>query len=131
MDVLVYLAAEAGRVVSKEELLAAVWGGAFVEEGALSQAVHSLRKALGDSARQPRYIQTIPKRGYRLVARVTSSEPGSGGGPIAEALPFLEPAHPPEAPSPSGGRRRARLLLPAVIALAVIAATATGLWFAV
>jgi DNA-binding winged helix-turn-helix (wHTH) protein/predicted ATPase len=68
MDLLVYLAAQEERVVPKDELLAAVWGGAFVEEGALSQAVHSLRKALGDDARQPRYVQTIPKRGYRLLA---------------------------------------------------------------
>ncbi|HVG06491.1 MAG TPA: winged helix-turn-helix domain-containing protein [Thermoanaerobaculia bacterium] len=68
MDVLVYLAAEAGRVVSKEELLAAVWGGVFVEEGALTQAIHSLRKALGDDARQPRYVKTISRRGYLLVA---------------------------------------------------------------
>lgn len=74
MDVLVYLAAHAGKVVPKEELLAVVWGGAFVEEGALPQAVHSLRKVLGDDARQPRYIQTIPKRGYRMVARLVSRE---------------------------------------------------------
>ncbi len=70
MDLLAYLAAHRERVVSKEELMAAVWGGAFVEEGVLSQAVHSLRKVLGDDARQPRYVQTIPKRGYRLVAPV-------------------------------------------------------------
>jgi TolB-like protein/Tfp pilus assembly protein PilF len=70
MDVLACLAGVPGRVVTKEELLAAVWGGAFVEEGALSQAIHSLRKALGDDARQPRYIQTIPKRGYQLLAPV-------------------------------------------------------------
>src|SRR6266545_1686808 len=70
MDVLVYLAAEPGEVVSKEDLLEAVWGGAYIEEGVLAQAIHSLRKALGDDARQPRFIQTIPKRGYRLVAAV-------------------------------------------------------------
>lgn len=70
MDVLVFLAAEPGAVVSKEELLEAVWGGAYVEEGVLAQAIHSLRKALGDDARQPRFIQTIPKRGYQLVASV-------------------------------------------------------------
>jgi TolB-like protein/DNA-binding winged helix-turn-helix (wHTH) protein/Tfp pilus assembly protein PilF len=68
MDVLIHLAANRGRVVSKEELLTVVWGGAFVEEGALAQAIHSLRKALGDDARQSRFIQTVPKRGYRLVA---------------------------------------------------------------
>jgi DNA-binding winged helix-turn-helix (wHTH) protein/TolB-like protein len=70
MDVLVYLAADPGAVVSKEELLEVVWDGSFIEEGVLAQAIHSLRKALGDDARQPRFIQTIPKRGYRLVASV-------------------------------------------------------------
>jgi DNA-binding winged helix-turn-helix (wHTH) protein/TolB-like protein/Flp pilus assembly protein TadD len=75
MDVLACLAGDAERVITKEELLAVVWDGAFVEEGALSQAIHSLRKALGDNARQPRYIQTIPKRGYRLVAPVIVEEP--------------------------------------------------------
>src|SRR5688500_4417914 len=70
MDLLVYLAAEPGKVVPKEELLEVVWGGAFVEEGVLSQAIHSLRKALGDDARQPHFVQTIPKRGYLLVAPV-------------------------------------------------------------
>ncbi|MFY9821882.1 MAG: AAA family ATPase [Thermoanaerobaculia bacterium] len=76
MDVLVHLASAPGKVISKEELLAAVWEGAFVEEGALSQVIHSLRKALGDDARQPQYIQTIPKRGYRLLAPVASGETG-------------------------------------------------------
>src|SRR5689334_9034840 len=70
MDVLGFVAAVSGRVGSKEALLAAVWGGAFVEEGALPQAIHGLRKALGDDARQPRFVQTIPKRGYRLLAPV-------------------------------------------------------------
>lgn len=86
MDVLIYLAAHSERVVPKDELMAAVWGGAFVEEGALTQAVHTLRKVMGDDARQPRFIQTIPKRGYRLVApslleklsEVEAAEPAQG-----------------------------------------------------
>ncbi len=82
MDVLVHLAANPGRVVSKEELLEAVWCGAFVEEGVLPQAIHSLRKALRDDARQPRYIQTIPKRGYLLVTPVQlAPEPSTADGP--------------------------------------------------
>lgn len=72
MDLLIHLAANPGRVVPKEELLEVVWCGAFVEEGVLSQAIHSLRKSLQDDARQPRYIQTIPKRGYLMVAPVES-----------------------------------------------------------
>jgi TolB-like protein/DNA-binding winged helix-turn-helix (wHTH) protein/cytochrome c-type biogenesis protein CcmH/NrfG len=100
MDVLAYLAARPGKVVAKEELLEAVWGGAFVEEGALSQAVHSLRKAVGDDARQPRYIQTIPKRGYRLVAPVVpeaEAETGAEAAPGWPAPTRSEPA--PPAPS--------------------------------
>jgi TolB-like protein/DNA-binding winged helix-turn-helix (wHTH) protein/Flp pilus assembly protein TadD len=115
MDVFAYLAAHADRVVSKEELIAAVWGGAFVEEGALSQAVHSLRKALGDDARQPRYIQTIPKRGYRVIAPI-----------VVTAEPKQEAAAPPPpvklAAPPARSDRRAGLLLVAlgVAILAVV-----------
>ncbi|MFL6258360.1 MAG: winged helix-turn-helix domain-containing tetratricopeptide repeat protein [Thermoanaerobaculia bacterium] len=86
MDVLIYLAAHSERVVPKEELMAAVWSGAFVEEGALAQAVHTLRKVLGDDARQPRFIQTIPKRGYRLVQPVTSKEPDVNEGTEQQEL---------------------------------------------
>jgi DNA-binding winged helix-turn-helix (wHTH) protein/predicted ATPase len=114
MDLLACLAARSGRVVGKDELLAAVWGGAFVEEGALSQAVHSLRKALGDDARQPRYVETIPKRGYRLLAAVapieeasaaTGLEASEAGEPAAdEGLPRSRAAPPP--PSRGTAERR-------------------------
>lgn len=115
MDVLAYLAAHPERVVSKEELIAAVWSGAFVEEGALSQAVHSLRKALGDDARQPLYIQTLPKRGYRLIAPVTAPVlPKETGTPESEPLP---PA--PTVPH-AWSDRRAGLLLVA-LGLAILA----------
>lgn len=95
MDVLICLAEEPGRVVPKEELLAAVWGGVFVEEGALSQAIHTLRKTLGDDARQPRYIQTIPKRGYRLVAPVSADLP-----PPPVEIPAEVPSVPESDPVP-------------------------------
>jgi DNA-binding winged helix-turn-helix (wHTH) protein len=96
MDVLVCLAADSGRVVAKEELLARVWGGAFVEEGALSQAIHSLRKILGDDARQPHYVQTIPKRGYRLLVPVELEH----GPPEALEEASLNPM--PQSPADSG-----------------------------
>lgn len=70
MEVLLFLADRAGQVVSREDLLAALWLGAVVGDDALTQAVIKLRKALGDTARSPRYIETISKRGYRLNARV-------------------------------------------------------------
>lgn len=119
MDVLASLAAESGRVVSKEELLEIVWGGSFVEEGALSQAIHSLRKALGDDARQPRYIQTIPKRGYRLIAPIALGEDALPLSPPESGLPLATPL------LPSMGSRRVRLLLTAVGFLA-----AATLWLA-
>ena len=68
MDVLVALAGRAGEVVGREELLSAVWPGVVVTDEVLTQVVIKLRKALGDTARQPEYIETIPKRGYRLIA---------------------------------------------------------------
>jgi DNA-binding winged helix-turn-helix (wHTH) protein len=73
MDVLVCLAARAGRMVTREELLATVWSDRFVVESGLTRCVSELRQTLGDSARQPRIIETIPKRGYRLIADVVSA----------------------------------------------------------
>lgn len=115
MDVLACLAGDADRVIAKEELLTAVWGGAFVEEGVLSQAIHSLRKALGDDARQPRYIQTFPKRGYRLVAPVVIQEPEPPPDDTLTEAPSVVPAGstgpvPVHAPTPR------RWLWPAVAA---------------
>jgi DNA-binding winged helix-turn-helix (wHTH) protein len=70
MDLLVFLAHAAGRVVSKDEIIGAVWDGRFIADTTLTRAVADLRRALGDDQRSPQYIETIPKRGYRLVASV-------------------------------------------------------------
>ncbi len=73
MHVLVTLAARPGEVVSREEMLDAVWSGTFVTDEVLSNAVWELRRALGDDAKSPSYVQTVPRRGYRLVAAVDRS----------------------------------------------------------
>lgn len=65
-DLLVTLVMHSGRLVSKEELLKDVWPGTFVEEANLSYTVSLLRKALGDDSEPSRYIETVPKRGYRF-----------------------------------------------------------------
>ena len=70
MDVLVYLASRPGVVVSREELEASVWSGRVISYDALSSSVQKLRRAFADDARQPRFIETLSKRGYRLVAPV-------------------------------------------------------------
>lgn len=68
MDVLVFLAQHSGDVVSREALIDAVWPDLFISESVLTRAIAGLRRALGDDARQPKYIETIAKRGYRLIA---------------------------------------------------------------
>lgn len=83
MDVLVCLAANIANVVSKDDLLTEVWGTQFVSEGVLANAISELRGAFGDDARHPRFIETIPKRGYRLVAPVQS--PATEQAPIANS----------------------------------------------
>ena len=70
MEVLMVLADRAGEVVSRDDLLAAVWPGVVVGDDALTQSIIKLRKALGDNPRSPSYIETISKRGYRLIAPV-------------------------------------------------------------
>jgi transcriptional activator of cad operon len=71
MDLLLYLADRAGEVVSVEELLDRVWVGVIVTQDSVYQAVASLRRLLGDEAKRPSYIVTVPRKGYRLVAEVT------------------------------------------------------------
>lgn len=69
-DVLVVLIQRSGRLLSKDDLMRAIWGDTIVEEGNLSLHISSIRKALGDSADEPRYVQTVPKQGYRFIAPV-------------------------------------------------------------
>src|SRR5262249_44305311 len=70
---LLVLVQHAAQVVDQEQLLKEVWPDIFVEEGNLSRNIYELRKALGDDPAEPRYIETIPKRGYRFVAQVKVS----------------------------------------------------------
>ncbi len=75
MAVLERLAAAGGDVVTRDELHESVWRGGAVTDDALTQCIVELRKALGDSAREPRFIETIPKRGFRLIETVNATEP--------------------------------------------------------
>ncbi|NWF82334.1 MAG: winged helix-turn-helix domain-containing protein [Bryobacteraceae bacterium] len=69
-DLLLHLSGNAGRLVSKKELMDAVWAGTFVEEATLARAVSDLRKALGDGEAGQRFIETVPKFGYRFICDV-------------------------------------------------------------
>src|SRR6266852_97975 len=73
-DVLLFLVQNPNRLVTKEELLQAVWGDTFVEEGNLKQYISHLRKALGDNSEDPRLIVTIARKGYQFTANVVLAE---------------------------------------------------------
>lgn len=77
MAVLIHLCQHPGQVVTRDALLAAVWEGTVVNDGAISKAICLLRKALGDQAKHPRYIETISKVGYRLVAPISRASASS------------------------------------------------------
>jgi DNA-binding winged helix-turn-helix (wHTH) protein len=83
MEVLVCLARHAGVVVSKEQIIDTVWQTEFISINTLTHAIGELRRVLGDDARSPRYIETITKRGYRLMVpavEATTDRPASAGG---------------------------------------------------
>ena len=84
-EMLVYLLDRSGTVLEKDELLGAIWPDAIVEENNLTQAVSSLRRALGESRAEHRYIMTVPGRGYCFVAEVRTCQPHSET-PTAPAL---------------------------------------------
>jgi DNA-binding winged helix-turn-helix (wHTH) protein len=71
MGGLVCLAQHAGEPLLKEKLIQAVWPDTFVTDDVLKRSVSELRRGFEDDAREPKFIQTIPKRGYRLLAPVT------------------------------------------------------------
>ncbi len=97
MLLLLCLAERAGEVVSIDELLNRVWSGVIVSPDSVYQVVASLRRQLGDDPKQPRYIATVPRLGYRMVATVApwvdgaseASESGAPGSPAAEKTASL------------------------------------------
>lgn len=81
--VLVFLLERQGRLVEKEELLAGIWGDAFVTENALTRAIALLRKVLGDTKGEAKYIETVPTRGYRFIAPVVLQAKSVGEPPAS------------------------------------------------
>ena len=75
-DLLTLLVTNAGQLVEKDELLKKIWQNTFIEESNLTQNVFTLRKALGDHRSDSRYIETVPRRGYRFVATVRNENVG-------------------------------------------------------
>lgn len=95
LDVLIALVDSAGEVVSKRDLLARVWPNMVVEEGSLRFHIVAIRKALGDSSGQPRYIVNVANQGYSFVAQVSRATPAM---PVVAAS---QPATAVRLPAPS------------------------------
>jgi DNA-binding winged helix-turn-helix (wHTH) protein len=87
LDALALLVREQGTLVTKDRFLDEVWSGVPVTDEALTQCIKTLRRQLGDDAARPRFIETVPKHGYRFIAAV---EPG--GGSARRALPRVDTA---------------------------------------
>jgi len=89
MQVLECLAEKPGEVVSRDELVARVWAGVFVTDDVLHRAIRELRRVFGDDTAKPTYIETIRKRGYRLIAPVViGADPRVGPGADTRVRPY-------------------------------------------
>ena len=76
-DMLLVLLEGSGRLLAKEELMRRVWPDSFVEEANLSHNIYKLREALGQGSDGEKFIETVPRRGYRFVAKVTEIQDDS------------------------------------------------------
>jgi len=92
-DLLVYFAAHPEETLSRDQLIADVWGGKFVTDDAVMVAVYALRQAFDDDSRSPRFVETIRGRGYRWIA----GEAGTTTAPEAGAAPQKTTSRPPYA----------------------------------
>ena len=116
---------DAPNLVGHEQLLDRVWGRQAVTPGVLSQSILELRRALGDSAQTPVYIETKHRLGYRFLATVTIRDGEEAAATAPDGTPEAVPADPHSGSPP--GRRRARLL--AIAAVAILAALASATWW--
>jgi DNA-binding winged helix-turn-helix (wHTH) protein/tetratricopeptide (TPR) repeat protein len=122
-DTLLYLVERAGHLVTKEELLARLWPDSVVEESTLAKNVWLIRRALAEVDGEPRFIETVPRIGYRFIA------------PVERIAPRPEP--PPQSEPPSEPRRRLRsgsiawIVTIATIAAIVAAILGLALWIAI
>ena len=113
MRLLLCLAEQAGQVVSIDNLISRVWGGVAVSPDSVYQAVTALRRQLGDDSRQPAYIETVPRLGYRMIASVTPWQ-DSVTNPLVDSRES-------ETGAPNRPSRRVSGMIWAVLALGVAA----------
>ncbi|MGH9218364.1 MAG: winged helix-turn-helix domain-containing protein, partial [Vicinamibacterales bacterium] len=113
-NLLVLMIQRPGHLFSKQEIFEALWRDTAVTDHALTRVVAQLRRVLGDEAREARYLETVPTRGYRWIKHVEE-------GPAPEALGTSR-----EAPSPPGTRAEAPIRLPGLAAAFTLGVAALG-----
>jgi TolB-like protein/DNA-binding winged helix-turn-helix (wHTH) protein len=135
MQLLVYLAGVAPRVVSIEQILDEVWKDVVVGSASVYQSISQLRKVLGDSEETPRYIETVARKGYRLIAPArpllparqdTSTMPAGRAQVAARAVDLESPAMPPTIAAPPSRSHKLRWIS---LALAAVLVAAAGAWW--
>jgi len=100
-DLLVYLVQNRDRVVSKDDLIASVWGGRIVSDSALTSRINAARTAVGDSGEDQKLIRTITRKGLRFIGTVRATNPPRPALPLPDrpaiaVLPFINMSGDPE-----------------------------------
>ena len=123
-EVLAMLLERPDEVVGREQIRERLWPtDTFVDfDNGVNAAINRLREALGDSAHNPRFIETLPRRGYRFLASVESSAPFAQALPVATAVPEALPVPAKEAGEPFSKRRSLGWILAAVLLLGLLVA---------
>ena len=104
LDLLIYLMQTSDRVVSKDDLIASVWGGRIVSDTTLTSRIYAARRAIGDSGRNQKLIRTIARKGLRFIGEVRTQAEG-------ETAQAIDP--PPKMPTSSrSGHRRCPIVPP-------------------
>ena len=119
LDLLLFFCKQSDRIISRQEILDTIWVGSIVTDNAVNKLVATLRKVLDDDPKSPKYIQTIPKRGYRLICPVTFKE-FSPTSTVMENLINTSPLIPLMNKSASFLSKQMRYALVAIILMAIV-----------
>src|SRR5215472_18898742 len=128
LEVLAMLLEQPGELVSRERLRERLWPtDTFVDfDHGVNTAINRLRESLGDSADNPRFIETLPRRGYRFLASVESSAPVAQALRVGAAVPEAPPVPAKEAGAPFRKKKRLGWILAAVLLLGLLIAAGMG-----
>ncbi|MEO6690229.1 MAG: winged helix-turn-helix domain-containing protein [Dokdonella sp.] len=127
-SVLLELVRAAGRTLSRDELISRVWKGTCPTNDVLTQAIKDLRRALGDDLHAPRYVETLPRLGYRLIAHAHFVEADELAQPLPPSTPQVLPSiiGAPPSMAPASGWVRKRLTFAAGLGLLLLALAGAG-----